>query len=410
MTDLINRPTRPGGGRGSSAGPSPQAAPRPLSAAAALGGAVAAGVTLVICMSLALTGWFLADAGGHGDTTDALRVGADGWLVGHGSRIVVAGTPLGMIPLAITMILVLAAFRAGRWCARGAAPVTDDKSWAVGVATFVCSYLVLVVLVAVLSSQSGTTTSLPRAVLGAVCIAGLGGGTGLAVGSGRFDAWLDGVPAWVREVAAGGIAGALGLLFASSVLVAVSLLLSFNEAATALSELHLSTADAVAYTAVAALLAPNAVLFSSAYLLGPGFSVGVGTTVSPTAVSLGVVPAFPMLAALPDEGPTPGWLVGLLAVPALAAAVGVGLSRRGGDPVPYDIALARGAGSGFVSGVLITIAIALAGGPMGTGRLSEIGAPAAEVLVFATGLMSVGGLIGGLACTWWQRRGAKRHR
>ncbi len=52
----------------------------PLATAAGVAGAGAAAVGLVVCMSIALTGWFLADAGSHGETTDALRVGADGWL------------------------------------------------------------------------------------------------------------------------------------------------------------------------------------------------------------------------------------------------------------------------------------------------------------------------------------------
>src|SRR5689334_5891827 len=108
MTDLISRPARSSGGRGAARGPSApeERAPKPASAGAALGGAVAAGTTLVICMSLALTGWFLADGGAHGRTTDALRVGADGWLAGHGSRVVLAGTPLGLAPLTLTVILL----------------------------------------------------------------------------------------------------------------------------------------------------------------------------------------------------------------------------------------------------------------------------------------------------------------
>lgn len=403
MTDLINRPAR-----AASSGGRPAAGPRPISATAAVGGLVAAVSTLVVCMSVALTGWFLADAGGHGETTDALRVGADGWLLGHGTDLTVSGTPFGITPLAVTMVLVLATFRAGRWSARGAARVEDDRTWAGGVATYLCSYLVVLVLVAVLASEPGATHSLPRALLGGVLIAVLAGGTGLAAGTGRLEVWLDRVPAWTREVAAGGVSGFLNLIAASAVLVAVSLLFSVNEAATAFSQLDLSTGDAVAFTVVAALLAPNAILFGSAYLLGPGFAVGVGTTVSPTAVSLGLVPSFPLLAALPEEGPVPGWLRGLMVLPVLAAAVGVGLSRRGAEPVPYDLAAARGFGAGFVAGLLATLAISLSGGPMGTGRLTDIGAPGAEVVVFATGLMSAGGLLGGLLCTALQRWGIKR--
>lgn len=414
MTDLINRPSwasSPGDRRGGANGDKPASGPRPVSAAAAIGGLVAAVTTLAVCMSVGLTGWFLADAGAHGETTDALRVGADGWLLGHGSDLTVSGTPYGITPLAITMILVLAAFRAGRWCVRGAAKVEDDRTWAAGVATYVCVYLVLVVVVAVIASQPGATNSLPGALLGGLLVSGLAGGAGLAVGTGRSEAWLDRVPAWSREVVAGGIVGLLVLIAMSAALVAVSLMLSLNEAAAALSQLQLSTGDAVAFTAVAALVAPNAILFGSAYLLGPGFAVGAGTTVSPTAVSLGLVPAFPLLAALPEEGPVPGWLRALSLLPVLAAGVGVAMSRRGGEPVPYDIAAARGFGSGFVAGVLVTLAISLAGGPMGTGRLADIGAPNAEVLVFATGLMSVGGLLGGVLCTLaqrWRSRAADR--
>ena len=44
---------------------------------------------------------------------------------------------------------------------------------------------------------------------------------------------------------------------------------------------------------------PNSVIWAIAYMLGPGFSFGVGTAVSPSGSALGAVPAFPMLAALP---------------------------------------------------------------------------------------------------------------
>ena len=104
------------------------------------------------------------------------------------------------------------------------------------------------------------------------------------------------------------------------------------------------------------------------------------------------------------QDPTPGWLVVLMGVPAVAAAIGAGIGRRGGDPQPLDLAALRGAAAGFFSGVLITIAIGFAGGPAGTGRMADIGAPVARVLVFATGTMMVGGLIGGLLNEWWQRR------
>ncbi|MFL6158392.1 MAG: DUF6350 family protein [Marmoricola sp.] len=396
MSDLISR-TRRGPGSGAAPG-------RSLSASAATGGALAAAATLTIAMALGLTAWFLADAGAHGSTTDALGVGADAWLMGHGSHLVAAGLPLGITPLTVTAFLLLGAFRAGRRAARRADPVADDRTLGTAVAVFTGVYLVVAVVVCVVVSQSDASPSLGRAGLGAVLVAAVAGGLGLAAGTGRLEVWADQVPAWAREVLVGAIAGALLLLAAGAVLVAVALLGSFNEAATILSSLDLSTGDALSYTFVMALLAPNIALLGSAYLLGPGFAVGVGTTVSPTAVSLGAVPAFPVLAALPGDGPTSGWLVLVYLVPVLAAGIGATRVNAGADPLPFDVAALRGAASGFTAGVLITVLIAFAGGPLGTGRLSDVGASAAEILVFATGLMSVGGLLGGLLQQVWQRR------
>lgn len=379
---------------------------RPLGTRAALAGTSAALIGLVVCMSLALTGWFLADAGSHGDTTDALRVGADAWLAGHGSRLVLSGVPLGVTPLAITMVLVLTAFRAGRWAARASADdeAADGAGLPMAVATFACGYVVVAVVTCVVASQSGASPVLGRAVLGALAVSALAGGCGLLVGGGRLADVLDLAPAWVVDVVTGALAATLWLVVASGVLVGASLLMSFNEAATVLSRLHLGVGEALSYTVVMALFAPNAVLFGSAYLVGPGFAFGTGTTVSPTAVSLGIVPAYPVLAALPGEGPTPGWLVLLLGVPVLAAAVGAGAAVARGPALPHDLAAMRGAAAGFGAGILTTLAIALAGGPLGTGRMADVGAPLAEVLVFATGLMSVGGMLGAVLRNWWRRR------
>src|SRR6202020_3460279 len=55
---------------------------------------------------------------------------------------------------------------------------------------------------------------------------------------------------------------------------------------------------------------PNAIVWAIAFTLGPGFAFGTGTTVAPTGAVLGQLPAFPLLAALPQQlhGGTPGWV------------------------------------------------------------------------------------------------------
>lgn len=388
----------------------PSPAGRSLSASAALGGAVGALATLLGCMVVALAGWYLADAGSHGDTTDALRAGADVWLIGHGSRFVLNGMPLGIVPLALTGLLVVGAFRSGRWAAGRAEEVTDDRDLAVGVASFAGAYVALAVLVCVAASQEAAEPGLGRSTLGALLVSVIAGGLGLASATGRLDVWIEQVPAWVREVVAGAVAGAMLLLAAGALLMTVALLMSFNEAANVLSELDLGTGDALTLLLVMVLFVPNAALFGCAYLIGPGFAVGtiasgVSTSVSPAApVVLGAVPAVPLFAALPDQGPTPGWLLGICVVPVLCAGFGVALAGRDREPLPLDLAAIRGAASGLAAAVLISAAIALSGGPLGVDRLADVGAPGGQVLVFATVSMVIGGLVGGVVHSWLVKR------
>jgi hypothetical protein len=355
-------------------------------------------------MAVAVLGWFLADAGAHGNTTDALRVGADAWLVGHGSHLTVNGLPLGIIPLALTMVFAVAAFRAGRWAGMTSQPIDDDVSLAIGATISTGIYVMLTVIVCTLATHGGAAPSLGRATLGSLLISGVAGTLGMAVGTGRVGFWVDDVPTWVRACAQSAASGLLILLACSAVLVAVSLALGINDAATVMSGLHLSGGDAFMYTLVMVLVAPNAVLLGAAYLLGPGFAVGTGTIVSPTAVSVGAVPAFPLLAALPGNGPTPWWTLLLMGLPAIAAMIGVVLVQRRHPVTDWDLGAIRGAGAGLAAGIGTTVLVALAAGSMGTGRMADIGAPLREVFVTASGGMCLGGLVGGLAMTWWQRR------
>ncbi len=422
MTDLLNRPTdtstsaRPPTSRLGRvlatlrrSGPDPdEPEGRPLNVSAAIAALAAAATMMVTFMAVAVVGWFLADAGAHGQTTDALRVGADVWLVGHGSGLTVSGVPLGIVPLTLTALVVAVVYRYGRWAAESSQEVDDDRTVGVAATIFTGLYMVVAVVTCVVVGQESASPGLGRAIIGSMLVAGVAGTLGLAVGTGRLTVWVRRVPAWVRAVAYGAAASFLLLLVASAVLVAVMVMLGLNEAAAMMSGLHLAPGDYVMYTLATMAVAPNAVLFGSAYLLGPGFAVGTGTVVSPAVVSLGPVPAFPLLAALPEAGPTPEWAIGFLAVPVVVAIAGAVLAQRAYRVTAYDSAALRGFGCGFGAALLSTVAIALAGGPMGTGRMADIGAPAGEVLVSSVAAMSLGGLVAGVTTAWWQEGRGER--
>jgi hypothetical protein len=80
------------------------------------------------------------------------------------------------------------------------------------------------------------------------------------------------------------------------------------------------------------------------------------------------------------------------------------LALRRHPALGYDSGALRGLGSGLVGGLLLTVAIALAGGSVGPGRMADIGADTLDTLVSATVSMGVGGLFAGVAATWWARR------
>ena len=137
---------------------------------------------MVTFMAVAVVGWFLADAGAHGQTTDALRVGADAWLVGHGSGLSVRGAPLGIVPLALTALIF-----AGRLPLRAAGrpttsqQVDDDRTLGVAAVIFTGLYVVVAVVTCVVVGQEDAGPGLGRAIVGSLLVAGVAGTLGMAV-------------------------------------------------------------------------------------------------------------------------------------------------------------------------------------------------------------------------------------
>lgn len=407
MTDLLDpRDTRLAPRtRASASGGAPPL--RPLALGAAVAGVVASCTVLMGCMVLGLVGWFAADAGGHGDTRDAIRVGADGWLLAHGAHLHLAtgavSATITVVPLGLTLVCVYVAHRLGLWAARTSA-VEDPGTVVLGTVVMSGLYGVVALLTAVLAATATAESSLLRAFAGGFAVALVGGGSGILAGSRGVVDWRSTVPETVRAVLKGGLAAALLLTAASTVLLAVALLTDLGSAANVLSRLHTDATGGLLYTVLVAAVAPNAALLTGSYLLGPGFAVGTGTVVSPAAVVLGPVPAFPLLAALPSEGTQPGWLSVLVALPVLAGAFAAVLVVRRFQVSSFGDAVVRCGGSGLAGGVLFTLLVAGSGGAVGPGRMADLGAGVVPTLVAATVALGFGGLVGGVGATWWSRR------
>lgn len=415
MTSLLP-PSAAVRGRSAAAVSRDLATRRPLVLVATLGGVVAAASPLLVCLAVGVVGWFLTDAGAHGTPRDGLRTGALGWLLAHGSGVSVQGVAVTLVPLGVTALCAWAIWRVGHRVGdsvSGHGPdalrIADgERDFTVPVATamFAAGYVVTAVVTSSLAGTAATAPDTGRVVLWSLLLTAAVGAPAIATGSGRAAIWASFVPLWVRAALSGCRRILLTWLAVSSAVFVLALVLDFSTAVNVMSQLHTDAGDATLFTALSAAVLPNAAVFSGSYLLGPGFTVGVGTLVSPGAVVVGPLPMFPLLAALPDSGGPAGWTTYLVAAPFLVAAWGAARAQRLVPTLRWEEGAARGCFGGVLAGLLFGILGSLAGGAVGPGRMRDVGPLAFDVLLHAITAFGIGGLLGGLLMTWWQRRGA----
>ena len=192
----------------------------------------------------------------------------------------------------------------------------------------------------------------------------------------------------------------------SAVVLAVSLVIDWDGAVNVMSQLHTSPGAATLLIGLCVLVTPNATLFSGSYLLGPGFAVGTHTIVTPTAVVLGPLPMFPLLAALPGRrarrraGPSR-----CSPCPRCVAAFAV-YRTLGRYPTPrWDEAALRGVGAGLICAV----AFAVLAAARRRSRRARAGWPTwgpscSRSCCTASPTFGIGGLLGSLAATVRHRR------
>lgn len=389
---------------------------RPLVLLAGLAGVLAAAGTLVVCLAVGVAGWFLTDAGAHGAPRDGLRTGALAWLMAHGSGVQVDGIRLTVLPLGITLVCAWATWRtASRLgdAVSGHGPDADriadgERDWTVPVASlvFAVGYVATAVTAASLASTPATSPDLVRVVLWSIVLCGLCAAPAIAAGSGRAAVWGAWLPTSLVSTAVACRSVLTTWAWVSLAFFVGALVLDFDTALNLLSQLGADGTGTGLLVLVSLALVPNAMVFSGAYLLGPGFTVGVQTIVSPSEVTVGPLPVFPMLAALPDSGETPGWTAWLVLVPLVVAAIGVARAQRRRPTLRYEEGALHGCAGGMVAGVMFALVSTLAGGVVGPGRMTDVGPLVGSVMIHAVTAFGVGGLLGGLAITWWQRRGA----
>ncbi len=408
MTDLLSRPSRPERPQGRLAGTparpgAPEPAGRTLGVSAAWAGLAAPAALLGLCWAVALVGWFSSDGGSHGTTRTALRIGADAWLLAHGAHLQVGAATVTAVPLGLSVLCAYVAYRAGRW-AGATSEVEDLMSLGLGAVVLGGTYAAVALVTAVLAATPTAAPDPLLAFLGGALVAGVAGGLGLVAGSGLRAELRALLPTHARAVLFGGLVGFLGLYASGAVLSAVAVAVRGQSVANVLSGLHLDGVGAFFSVGLVVVLAPNLAGWGVSYLLGPGFSLGTGTVVAPSGVLVGAVPAVPVLAAVPSNGPAPGWAMLVLAVPVLCG-LGAGHATARRFPTrSYAVGAARSAGAGVLAAVALTVLAAASGGAVGGGRMSDVGPSVGRSLPAALLALGCGALVAGLLHVWWRTR------
>ncbi|MBO1752253.1 hypothetical protein J4G33_10615 [Actinotalea sp. BY-33] len=400
-------PATPAAPVGPSAATGLDGAPRWVSGA--LAGVQGALLSLLVVVMPALAAYVVTSA----DPSNAeigwprsVAVGSSLWLLGHGGPLTADGVTITLVPLGITALAVFTAYASAR---RSAHPALS--SW---VAATV-AHVVAVLVVAALLGEAGPFGAGPLAVLrlalGSTAVAAVGLGAGM-LRRGRLreltrPAWSR-IPALVRTGTAGGLLLSAVVVGVAG-LVASGWVISGRAAAGDVIEgLGVDTFGGLVLAVGQLAVAPNLVLWVLAWLAGPGFSVGAGTSYAPNEVVSGPLPALPLLGALPTPGSGGGLVTWVPVVVVLSGAVAgwwlhgrLVASRRRETPLAL-VVLALAAGT------LTGAATLLAGGAAGPGRLEVVGGPALLVGATVAGLGLLGAALVALPADPVLRRASAR--
>lgn len=339
------------------------------------------------------------------------RIAVDAWMLGHGVDVGIAfgdaavaavGTDAAAAPFVvgvgawgIGLATILLAARSGMRLARTAEPVWGLLGGAVATGA-------LGFVLALSAQHEAAAPNLVHAAVGpAICML-IGLGVGAAWESrdlvGDAAGWLavdaSAVPL-VRAALRAGLASVAAFVGLGAVLLGVALIARQADVILLFEALQPDHLGVLVLFLVQLALLPTAVIWSTSWMLGPGFAIGDGSSVSPLGTDLGPVPTLPLLGAIvPGVQP---WSLAIAVVP-LVAAMGIGaLVRQRSALTRWWQAVVVAVGGGLVAGLVLAGLAAAASGGMGPGRLDVAGPTWWLVGAVGAGIAAVGLVVGLLA-------------
>ncbi|GIH41980.1 hypothetical protein Mco01_49800 [Microbispora corallina] len=396
---------------------------RPLPVSGMLAAVATLGVGLAVLTTLTLVGWIAAPRTPLGEgLAGVFRTACQLWLAAHHAGFAIPGGRVGLLPLGLMVLPGTLLYRAGLWMARDAdlrvrMPARLPKGTPRDVEnarrraqlvlvaqagiSLAAPYALLAGVIALVARNEVTQPFIGEALASHLVLAFVAGSVATVRTIGPWRSMLRLLPERPRSVVVGTAAALSLLLVAGAVLVVVAVVLNFGEIQELSGMLSPGLVGGLLLLLVECLYLCNAVIWGMAYISGPGFAVGTGTLVAPTGVKLSAVPTLPLLGALPSPGPSPTWVMAVIAVPFAAGAVAGVLVARIAPTPTIEAAPLWGFVCGLCSGAAAGVLAALSGGPLGGARLSAVGPSPWEVaLSVALEVGVAAGISAGIA-NWW---------
>ena len=357
------------------------------SVSAVVGGVLAALTSWILFAGVTVLGWIAAEPGSLGG---ALQVGTLLWMLSNGVGVRVGDIPVTLVPWGATAVI---AFLIARFAAASARRVRADQATGPGVisAVTVAAYLLSVVVGAMLWGEPWQAPARWAAVI-AVFLAAAWWGSSRNLGARRAEA-----PSRARATMRAVLAAQLVMLVAGAAVLVSGLWMHLKQVEALYEALQPGVAGGIALLLLQLAFAPNAMVWSASYALGSGFSFGAGSVIAPAGTQLGMVPAIPLLGALPSPGPGDLMQLWWLAAGAVAGAIACWVVL-GWRPIPrFDQASLTGGACGLLAGAVFAGLAWAASGDLGTLRLAGLGPRLVPLLVMAATTMGLSGMITGLA-------------
>lgn len=314
----------------------------------------------------------------------AVAVASAGWFLGHGIPVALGGASISLTPLGLWAVVLMMTTRSVRRLLDRSEAAAPGTTWERQLLTrilpgYAAGYAAAA-LVAWLLTLSGPARPTFLGVVGVLWVPALAVLICLLRRHARDEAAplvarvIDRLPRWATRAVVPGLQSAAALVGLGALLVVLAVVVRFGTVTGLHAALGPGLVGGVALVLGQLLLAPNLALWALSFIAGPGFSIAVGSSITVSGAQPGLLPLVPVLGALPNGGPFPGWVVGLLALPVVVGGVTSFLvTRPMARLASWQAKLMASAAAVTVSAVVITLLTVLGSGSVGLERLRHVG-------------------------------------